>query len=295
MDFTSTQLLGVVNGLDLNSLIQGVNPLYNATTTGWFGETYGFDGFIDGLSLTANYVNLDLNSNGNVELVGNATNTHIQLRLRSHNGFLPTITINIGATASPIDFNSNINLSAQNHLPVINLAGLDLNIGNVSLDGVSGIFAVLIDPIVTAIVGLFDGLIADAIEGAISSKLPDLFDDLIQDNYELMVNGRTMQMYLQLETLTTANDSLLMAMSGGVVPIDLNPAIPQPLGPIYTADALPEPVSGSGDFAVAVNTNVINQTLVSAFSIGAIHMNIVEEQIHYGLPWNYELGAEGAS
>ena len=294
IDFATRQIVNVLNGMDLSGVISAMGPLYDTTWTGPSGETYGADGFIVGLTLSANSFDLDLGEAGSNTFVGNINVAHIQLQLRLHNGLLPPTVLNIGATAGPIQIGGDLNVSALNHQPVIALENFDLNISNVLLDSVPSIFQPLVSPIVTGILSLFDGLIADAIEDKLAAALPGVFADLIQESYTMTVNQRDMAMVLQLEDLTTANGSLLITLSGGVTPVSINPAIPRPLGPKYTDDALPEPPAGVGDFAVSVNTNVINQTLVAAYYVGLLHLNILDEQIYYGVPRDDNTGGEGA-
>lgn len=294
LDIATNRIISMINGMDLSATV-GAAPLYDTTWKGPSGETYGADGFIDDLTLSAQSFNLNLGAGGTSAFDGVISYAHLQLRLQLHNGLLPPTVITIGAEVGPLEFAGDLSAVAMEHQPVITLSNFSFNVGAVTLDSVPDVFNAMLSPMISGIVNLFSGQIAGLVEDKLSSALPGLFAEIIQDSYTISINGLDMAMALQLEDINTTDDSLLITLSGGVTPITSNALIPQPLGPVYTADTLPAAAVGEGDFAVSVNTNVINQTLASAYAVGLTHMNIMGEDIHFSLPRNDTLGDEGAT
>ncbi len=292
IDFAIGQVINAINGTDLSG-VMGSEPLFDSTWKGAFGETYGSDAFIDSLSLSANSFTLDLADGGQNYIEGDISTAHMVLRLRIHNGLLPPTEITIGATVGPLDLSGNMAVGVTNHKPVVTLSNFSFNVGAVVLDDVPSAFASMLSPIISGIVNLFQGLISDILEDLLTDKLSDVISQIVQDNYTLRVNDLDMAMQLQLEDIAVNNSSMLVTMSGGVTPVTVNPLIPQQLGPLYTGDNVTVPPEDAGDFAVSINTNVINQTLVSAFQVGLTQLNIVGETLQFGLPRNDDLNEVG--
>ncbi len=296
MDLATNRIINLLNGLDLNKIVGGAT-LYDSTWKGAFGETYGADGFLQSVSVSASAFKLDLKPGGNGDFTGTISNAHASLMLRLHNGLLPPTVINIGAAVGPLDFAGNLNASVMSHKPVITLSNFSFRVGNVVLDSTPALFNAILSPIISGIVNLFNGPISGAIEKALSNALPQLFDELIQKSYTIRLldgngNNMDMAMALQLEAITTTDDTLQVDLSGGVTPSTPNPLVKQPLGPVYTDDALPDPAMGTNQLGLAINTNVINQTLAAAHSVGLTHINMMGDKVYLGLPRNDSLGIE---
>ena len=293
IDFASSAIINALNGMDINSLVAGTT-LYDNTWQGPSGETYGADGFLDGLTMSAGAFKLDLGPDGTSQFNGTINTAHLQLRLRLHNGLLPPTVINIGATVGPIDFSGDLQAYALNHQPVITLQNFNFQIGNVLLDSVPDAFQPLLSPIIAGIVNLFQGQISNQVESTLKTALPQMFAQIIQDSYTVSINGLNMAMALQLEDITTTDTSLLVTLSGGITPITSNPQIQPPLGSLFTDDNVTPPPEGQGDLAVSVNANVINQTLASAYAVGLTQISMLGNDVQFGLPRDDSLGDEGA-
>ncbi len=294
INFATSKIINVLNGLDLNKQVAG-RKLYDNTWTGPSGETYGADGFIDSLSISASAFNLNLGNGGNSSFNGTLTTAHAVLRLQLHNGLLPPTVIMVGANIGPLDFSGNLNAQAINHQPVITLSNFDFNIGNVAVDNVPSVFQAMLSPTIAGLTNLFSGEIGETLSGVLNSALPGIFAEIIQNSYTIQINEMKLAVVAQLEDITISDNSLLVTLSGGVTPINPSALIPQPLGPVYTPDTVPEPPIGGTDLGIDVNTNVINQTLVSAYAVGMTHMDIQGSNTYLGLPRDDSRGAEGAS
>lgn len=292
LDFALGQVVNAINGTDLSG-VMGAEPLFDETWKGAFGETYGSDAFIDSISLSANSISLDLADGGQNQLAGDISTAHMVLRLRIHNGLLPPTEITIGATVGPLDLAGNLQLGVTDHTPVVTLSNFSFNVGAVVLDDVPSAFASMLSPIISGIVNLFQGLISNILEDVLTDKLGEVIAQVIQESYTLRINDLDMAMQLQLEDIATSDASMLVTMSGGVTPITVNPLIPPQLGPLHTSDNVSAPVEDDSHFAVSINANVINQTLVSAFQVGLTQLNIVGETLQFGLPRNDELNEVG--
>ena len=62
-------IINALNGMDINSLVAGTT-LYDNTWQGPSGETYGADGFLDGLTMSAGAFKLDLGPDGTSQFNG---------------------------------------------------------------------------------------------------------------------------------------------------------------------------------------------------------------------------------
>lgn len=299
LDFAMNQVINALNGTDLNALVAGT-MLYDATWQGLFGETYGADGFVRNITISVADFNLDLANGGNTSFDGRINTAHVQLTLRMHNGFLPPTIINVGANVGPIDMDGDLHLGVANQAPEITISNFGFHVGAVVIDDVGVVFQAILSGISSGIVNLFNGPISDAIENALNGALPSILSGIIQDSYTIRINdgfnNHDMAMALNLAAITTTENNLYAEMSGGVIPISPNLNIPQPLaGTLYTADPMPAADLGEGDFAISINTNVINQTLASAHSVGLTQMNIIGTNIQFGIPRNDALGGEEAT
>ncbi len=299
LDFAVDQVVNILNGLDLNSLVAG-SMLYDSTWQGLFGETYGADGFVRNLSISASDFNMDLANGGSAGFDGRINTAHVQLTLRMHNGFLPPTVINVGANVGPIDLEGDLNIGVTDQTPDISLENFSFNVGAVVIDDVGVVFQAILSGISTGIVNLFNGPISNAIEGALNDAIPEMLAGIIKDSYTIRINdglnNHDMAMALNLEQITTTESSLYAAMSGGVIPVSPNMNIPQPLaGTLYTDDNLPPADLGDGEFAVSINANNINQTLASAHAVGLTQMNMIGNQVQFGLPRDDNFGDAAAT
>lgn len=293
MDFIAEELIPVVNGLDFNELVGGMT-LYSAVKKGPLGNKWGPEGFLTNVSMHLDSIQLDP-TKGGLRLRGVIKDVKLRLRLVMHDGFLPAIVIKPTANAASVVFNGNVNLSVGGHAPQIAISSLDIDVNHITFDGALGVFNPIMSPIVTAIVGLFEGRIANAIKNPLNKAIPELLDGLIPSSYDWQVSGSKMRMTFFLEELFTTDQSLILGLSGGVEAVSPNPLVAEPLGPRYTSDSLPNPVASQGDFSLAVNTNVINQALVAAYYSGITHMMILDDEIELNLPRDDTPGDDGTS
>ncbi len=304
LDFAMGQIVNALNGADLNALVAG-SMLYDTTWKGLFGETYGADGFVRDISLSANSFGLDLQNGNQAGFDGSISNIHIGLTLRMHNGFLPPTIINVGASVGPVEMEGLLQLGVQDHAPTVSISNVDYQIGNIVIDDVPPVFREIISGVSSGIANLLSGPISAALQGILNQAIPDLLSGLIMESYTLRIQDHVprnfdMAMVLNIEALQTTSDTLFVSTSGNVIPITPDLNIPQPLaGTLFTFDQLPPAELNGNDFALSLNTNVINQTLASAHSVGLTHMNMVgggeDYGIQLGLPRTDDFGPEDAT
>lgn len=305
LDFAMGQIVNALNGTDLNSLVAGTT-LYDSTWKGLFGETYGADGFVRDISLSANSFGMDLQDGNQAGFVGNISNVHITLTLRMHNGFLPPTIINVGATAGPLDIDGILHLSVQDHAPVATISDFDYQIGNIVIDDVPPVFREIISGVSSGIANLFEGAIANAIQGALNKAIPEMLSGLIMESYTVRIqdhvpNNFDLAMALNIEQLETTSDSLSVSTSGNIIPVNPDMDISQPLaGTLFTFDQLPAAELNGNDFALSLNSNVINQALASAHSVGVTHMSMIgggasDYALQLGLPRDENFGPADAT
>ena len=306
LDFAMGQIVNALNGADLNALIAGT-MLYDTTWKGLFGETYGADGFVHDISLSAESFGMGLQAGNRATFEGNISNVHIGLTLRMHNGFLPPTVITVGAAVGPLDLEGLLHLGVEDNTPTVSISNLDYNIGAITIDNVPPVFNSIISGVTTGIANLISGPVSAALQTVLDLAIPKLLNELILESYTLRIKDDAdtnfdMAMALNLEDIQTTSDTLYAATSGGVIPINPNLNIPQPLaGTLFTFDQLPPAELNGNDFALSLNTNVINQTLASAHSVGLTHMNLTggsgdgDIDIQLGLPRDDNFGPEGAT
>ncbi|OUR88446.1 hypothetical protein A9Q81_23655 [Gammaproteobacteria bacterium 42_54_T18] len=295
LNLALNQVVNVLNGLDINSLVAGT-MLYDKTSKGLFGETYGIDGYIREMpALSIENFNLDL-ENGNKAIINtHITTANVKLALRMHNGFLPATVIKIGANIGPIDIDGDLYFDVADQVPEFTIDNTSIHIGKVDFDGVGSIFEPILSEVSSGIINLLEGPISGAIEKALEKNLPEALAGIIKQSYMISfddgISSRDLAVSLNLEKISTSNNSLTAQMSGGVIPVTPDLDIPQPLaGTLFTDEVLPAADADQDQFAVSINTNVISQTLASAHSVGLTHLNVVGEKIQFGLPRTDDFG-----
>lgn len=296
MDVAVAEIVNALNGLDINSLVAGTE-LYNGTWKGLFGETYGPSGFIRTMSLSAEDFQLDLNDGNSAGFDGRISNVHAAITLRSQNGFLPPVDINLGATIGPIDLSGDLGLGVQNQMPDVEISNFSFNVGAIDFDNVGSVGDAILSGITTGLLNLLNGVISNAVEDLLNDAIPEMLANVLQDAYTIRITDaladHDMAMAANISAITTTDNELYAALSGSVIPVTVDDDIPQPLaGTLFTNDPLPAAELGNGDFAVSINTNVINQTLASAHSVGLTQMNMSGTSLQFGLPRDDSLGGE---
>ncbi|MCG8667867.1 MAG: hypothetical protein MI867_00510 [Pseudomonadales bacterium] len=296
LNVATAEIVNALNGMDINSLIAG-SELYNGTWKGLFGETYGPSGFIRNMSLSAQEFNLDLNNGNNADFDGVISNLHAAITLRSYNGFLPPLDINIGATVGPLNLSGNLGLGVVDQMPDVEISDFAFSIGAIDFDGIGSVGDAILSGITTGLLNLLNGVVSNAVENLLNDAIPEMLANVLQDAYTIRITdalaSHDMAMAANISAITTAENELYAALSGSVIPATPDLDIPQPLaGTLFTADPLPAADLGTGDFAVSINTNVINQTLASAHSVGLTHMNMSGTSLQFGLPRDDSLGGE---
>ncbi|MCG8668111.1 MAG: hypothetical protein MI867_01760, partial [Pseudomonadales bacterium] len=299
LDVAMVEIARALNELDLNPLVANY-MLYDDTWLGLFGETYGGDGFVRTVDILGSEFSMNFTDGGNANIEGTITNSRVEITLRLHNGFLPPTLINIGANVGPLDFSGDIELGVEDQSPTVELSNFDISVGNVAIDNTDVVTQAILSAIISGIANMHTGTIANGVENELNTAIPEMLAGIIQDSYMIRindgVNNHDLAIAIKLSDLTTSDSSLYASLAGGVIPSTPNPEIPQPLaGTLYTEDPLPEANLNGGQFAISLNANLLNQTLASAHSVGLTQMNIVGDQIQFGLPRAADLGPEGAS
>lgn len=296
MDIAVDEIVNALNGMDINSLVAG-SELYNGTWKGLFGETYGPSGFIRTMSLSAQDFDLDLNNGNSAAFDGTISNVHAGITLRSYNGFLPPLDINLGATIGPIDLAGDLGLGVVDQMPDVEISNFSFSVGAIDFDGVGSVGDAILSGITTGLLNLLNGVVSNAVENLLNDAIPEMLAKVLQDAYTLRITdavaSHDMAMAANISAITTSDNELFAALSGSVIPVTVDDDIPQPLaGSLFTYDQLPNADLGNGDFAVSINTNVINQTLASAHSVGLTQMNMAGTNLQFGLPRDENLGGE---
>lgn len=301
LNFATKQIVNALNGADLNKLIAG-SMLYDATWKGLFGETYGADGFVRTISLSANSFDLALQNGSSANFDGNLSNIHVGLTLRMHNGFLPPTLINVGATVGPLDLSGHLALGVANQAPTVTISNFNYTIGNIVIDDVPPVFREILSGVSSGLANLLSGPISSALQGILNDEIPKMLSKLIMDSYTVRIQDHAARnfdiaMAVKISGISTTTNTLSAAMAGSVLPINPDMTnIPQPLaGTLFTFDKLPQADVGTQQFAASLNTNVINQTLASAHSVGLTQMNMVGDQIQLGLPRSDSFGPADAT
>lgn len=299
LNFATKQVVNALNGADLNALVAG-SMLYDSTWKGAFGETYGADGFVRTISMSANDFSLGLVPGSAADFDGDISNIHVGLTLRLHNGFLPPTVINVGATVGPLLLGGRLNLGVVDQAPTVSISNFTYQIGAIVIDDVPPVFREILSGVTSGIANLLRGPISNALQSILNDAIPKMLSSLIMDSYTIRIadgqNNFDMAMALNLTGISTTSNTLFASTAGSVLPINPNMNIPQPLaGTLFTFDELPPAELNGNQFAASLNSNVINQTLASAHSVGLTHMNMVGDQIQFGLPRDDNFGPEGAN
>lgn len=300
IDVALSGLVNIINGTDLNKLMAGTK-IYSSTSKGPSGELYGSEATLDSISLSAKSFKFTVGDQGNSSFAGTMTDAHAVLTLKIYNGLLPATSITIGADLGPIDFSANIQMAVANNVPKIVLSNMKFNIGAITLDNTPAVFNAIISPVSSGLVNVVGSTMSSVISKAVSSLLAKTVSQMILDSYNVSLYGRSMSAALKPEQLTTSNGSLIVAMSGAMAPApaSIDPLVAQPLGALYTPDALPAPSTTAGDFSLDINTNFINQALASAHAIGLTQVNTVTTTAtgaktnQFGMPHDDSIGVDG--
>lgn len=276
LDFIASELVDIANGLDYNDLL-GNTELYKS---GIFrGELTSVN------SIAAESFSLDP-TNNDLRLNGVFRNISAKLRLVNIIVIKPTVNI---ASAT---FNGSVLVGVNGGEPDIVVSDLNVDLEGISFSGALGGFDRFLGGLISGLVERFEGRIGSEIKKAVNNVLSEQIAGLIPSTAILNINGKQLELIFNLKDISTSNDSLFVGLSGGVLPISINPLIPEPLGPIYTADSLPAPKPG-GDLGIAVNTNVINQTLVGAYTAGITHLTLINDQVLFDIPRDDSVGDVG--
>lgn len=279
IDFIATELVDVVNALDLNALVAGTE-LYRSGI---------FRGELTSLSMKAESFALDPTNNG-INLTGVFTNVRAQLRL------VQVVVIRPTAVIDRVIMNGNVTVgvNSNNELEaVINTLNVDAQ--GIHFEGALGGLDRFLGGVISGLVNQFENRIGNAIKGAVNNTLKEKLADLIPTSYSLPVACRELGIDFKLNSVSTTDDSLIIGLSGAVLANSVSSAVPPPLGPIYTADPLPTPVFGAGDMSFAINANGINQALVSIYSAGLTHLMMLNGNTYVNIPRDDALGNNGDS
>ncbi|MDX1695999.1 MAG: hypothetical protein R3208_19695 [Ketobacteraceae bacterium] len=267
LDFITRELVGLVNALDFNELIGGTE-LYKSGI---------FRGELTSIDLYADSFNMDPQSGNDLALTGIFKDVRVKLRLVNIIVIKPTMNVDT------VRMTGNVLVGVSEGNPDIVITDLNVDLQNVSFEGAMGGFDKFLGGLISGLVERFEGRIGNAIKGQVNDLLSRQLAELIPSTYELELSGKRLQMHFNLKDISTNDNSLFVGLSGGVLPLDRNTLIAEPLGPIFTSDALPQP-KYEGDLGIAVNTNVINQTLVAAYASGLTHLTLIGDEVSFDLP-----------
>ena len=240
---------------------------------------------------------MDLNNGNSAGFDGTISNVYASITLRSYNGFLPPLDINLGATIGPIELDGDLGLGVVDQMPDVEISNFSFNVGAIDFDGVGSVGDAILSGITTGLLNLLNGVVSNAVEDLLNDAIPEMLANVLQDAYTIRIRDAVadhdMAMAANISAITTTDNELYAQLAGSVIPVTVDNDIPQPLtGSLFTNDPLPPAELGNGDFAISINTNVINQTLASAHSVGLTQMNMAGTNLQFGLPRDENLGGE---
>lgn len=297
LDAAMLEIVHAINEMDINGMLAGTE-IYNATTNGLLGETYGPAGFIRSIDLEADSVSLDLENGNNANFQATINEVYAAITLRSYNGFLPPLDIEIGATISDIVVSGNVALGATDGVPDVVLSNFSFDFGAVDLDGVGDLGDAIITGITDGMMLLLGNQISGAIQLVVNIALPTVLEEVLQQDYIIRIRDSVadhdMSVAPSISAITTTDEALFAALGLSIVPATPDLDVPQMhAGVLYTDDALPDAeLAPDANIAVTISTNLINQTLASAHSVGLTHMNLTGFYSQFGLPRDDSLGGE---
>ena len=290
LNFVAAETKRLINNLDFNALVAGTE-IYSDVRNGPLGTKRGREGHLTHLNMRIDELALDPTSNG-IKLTGKLKNVYVQFRLVSYLGILPDIVMKPAAIAPIAYLNGVVDLETENGEPKVVIKELKLDLGLLRFTGALGVFDSILQNLISNTVTLLDRRITNRVREPIGDAVNSAIEDLIPSNYAFNVNGVDMDAVFSLNHLNVTDNSIDLAVSGGLEALSPSPLIPDQLGSRYFSDDMSSAIPNIGDLGVAINANVINQGLVSAFKAGITHLTIKNNNVQLNLPRD-DTGSEG--
>lgn len=290
LNFVAAETKSLVNNLDFNALVAGTE-IYSDVRNGPLGTKRGREGHLTNLNMKIDKLELVPTNNG-IRLTGTIKNVYVKFRLVSYLGILPDIVMKPAAIAPLAFLNGLVDLETENGKPKVVIKELKLDLALLRFTGALGVFDAILQNLISNTVTLLDRRITNKVREPISNAINNAVGDLIPSNYAFDVNGVGMNVVFDLSHLSVSNSSIDLAVSGGLNALSPSVLIPDQLGSRYFPDDMSSGLPNVGDLGVAINTNVINQGLASAFKAGITHLNIQDGNVNLNLPRD-DSGAEG--
>ena len=225
--------------------------------------------------------------------------------------FIPAgpLTIKLGNMyIEKVHVESDVELSANNgdlKVQLVN-SNISLDQGQMTLgDSEACIDLGFLGDLCIPLGGGLIGTIVDALKGPIGDLLPSILNPILEQNLNKLVIGGLLSqpenqtgfnMILNIDELGTGtvdgNYDLLIGLESVADVIDADPGVKPSLGPVFFDDPIdPSDIfnaysGGSSNLSVAVNSNLINQSLNAIYAIGASHFTLYKGSTYYGAQKN---------
>jgi len=291
LDFAAAEAKQIINGLDFNALVAGTE-VYSDVRNGPLGTRRGREGRITGMALDVHSLSFDPTSQG-LRIRGQFRNIAVRFRLVSYLGILPDIVLKPTAFAPIANLDGLIALDVENGKPKLDIRDFSVDLAFLRFTGALGVFDAILNNVISNTITLLDRRITGRLKGPIGNAVNDALEDLIPSSYAFDVNGVGVDVFFDLDSLSTSNDAILVGVTGGLEAQDASALIPNQFGPRYLPGAVSGPLPNIGDLGVALNVNVINHALAKAFESGITHLTIQDGDIQLNLPRNDALGSNG--
>ena len=201
--------------------------------------------------------------------------------------FIETLEVNSDVDVNIVDekFNLTLNNSSNGAALVYYDAGLsDQN------------------PILNGFVDLFLGLgfVRDLILGIVQNVVNSNLEEIIIGGEIKTESETSLGVFLQPTELFVKNNEvdnvgdIFIKLKGEVETLIRNEKVLPALGSYYVDDSeLPLIPDNDSSLAVVLNSNIINQGLLSAYNIGVTHLTVLNEEVFIGPDVTDNLGSEG--
>lgn len=276
LDFLVGEIQQYVAGIDYGSMIRGLNPLYAGGCDSvscwwtWINLT-GTD-----LRMSAPDIYLEVaNSTGTFNLWVILNNLAVDIDASWAVSGIPGGGV-ASVNASRAQLSGTAQIVIQNQQIGVSISSL-----NMSLEG----FSFDIDWLWDAIESIFYGLVQDIVENAVGEQLqaqiPSLMSGFlaqIPTDVQLDLAGKTFEVKILPQSLTSPNSGLTVVLGGGIANISSDASMGAALGSVYRNDPMPAlntttPTGKNYDVGAVLAVNLVNQALLSAYGSGLMKIS----------------------
>ena len=195
-----------------------------------------------------------------------------------------------------LEINSDVDLSIENNEFNIKLnnsdeAALILRDVEVTDGDIGGLLDVIIES------PLFRGIILTLVQSALDNNLNEI---KIENEFETK-DGKITKISLQPTDVevygnadTDSVGDIVLNLKGEVETLVRNEKVFPALGSFYVDDTNLPPVPDNGSsLGVTLNSNIVNEVLLSAYNVGVTHISLLNGEVYFGPDETDDLGSEG--